>query len=736
MRFIGVRMNRNIIIACLILFLGTNTFAQEKINYNLCDQDFRPINMRSNLPANALYTNRNASAEARAKDVIRRLTFDEKLMLTGGWKMMHFPSVERLGLPPVYFSDASQGIHIKDYCIKVGKSTAFPATIALAATWNTDLAYTYAKSISEECRAWGVSVLLGPGMNMYRNAEGGRNYEYMGEDPFLTSQMAVSYVKGLQQAGTVATIKHFIGNEQEFARHVANIKISERALREIYLPPFKASIIEGKALAVMTGNNLVNGFPGAADKPLTQDILRKEYGFKGIVMSDWANSTFWPEKQELELTSGHSLLMSDNQVFADYVQQEIKEHPGRKPEIEKDLDTMVFHNLYTFFKSGIYDRPYRNPDLLATFNMHKKVALQTAEEAITLLKNDNHILPVKPASVKKMVVLGTEEALQAYTGKGSGMVEGYDHVDYLTGLKNVYGDKIVYNKDISDATIATADVVLYFITRPSGEGFDVDFNMPDVQDSVKRYARLNKNLVVIFSGGNGFAMPWLSSVKGFVFAYLLGQERGEALANVISGKVNPSGKLPFTIEKDFNESPAKDYNKMSDGKYYWRGGKPNSREYQKQFGDIEIPYNEGIYVGYRWYEKKNIEPQFPFGYGLSYTTFSFGTISASAKKVTKDKPVTITFTITNTGSVAGAEVAQLYISDVKSTIDRPVKELKGFKKVFLHPGESKKIAINVDWKDLAFWDEKSHQWKVEPGDFVIEAGSSSQDIKRKITISY
>lgn len=729
-------MKKKLLIACIILFAGSKSFSQEQIDYQLCDKDFRPLNMRSNLSANAVYTNQKASAEARAKDVVSRLTFDEKLMLTGGWKNMHFPDVPRLGLRPVYFSDASQGIHIKDYCVKVGKSTAFPAAITLAATWNTDLAYQYAKSISEECKAWGISVLLGPGMNMYRNAEGGRNFEYFGEDPMLTTEMSVNYVKALQKTGTVATIKHFIGNEQEFARHVTNVKISERALREIYLPPYKASIEEANALAVMTSNNLVNGYPGAADKPLINDILRKEYGFKGIVMSDWANSTFWPEKQELELTSGHSLLMSDNKVFADYVQQEIKDHPQRKQEIEKYLDTMVFYNLYTFFKSGVYDMPYRNPTLLSTFDAHKKIALQTAEEGITLLKNENNILPIKPASVKKIVVLGTDEALEVYTGKGSGMVEGYDHINYLTGLKNVYGDKVVYNKEISDEEISSADVVLYFITRPSGEGFDVDFNLPEVQDSVKRYANLNKNLVVISSGGSGFAMPWLPSAKGFVFAYLLGQERGEALTNIISGKVNPSGKLPFTIEKDFSESPAKDYNKMSDGKYYWRGGKPNSREYQKQFGNIETPYNEGIYIGYRWYNKKNIEPQFPFGFGLSYTTFSFGKIDAAGKKVTKGKPVTITFTITNTGTVAGAEVAQLYVSDVKSTVDRPVKELKGFKKVFLQPGESKKVAISIDWKDLAFWSEKEHKWVVEPGDFIIEAGSSSNDIKQKMTISY
>lgn len=724
----------------LVLLCLINSFlickAQEKIEYNLCDQDFRPLYIRDGLPANAVYTNKNASPEKRATDLISRMTFEEKLMLTGGWKIMHFPALPRLGLPPVYFSDASQGIHIKSHCVKVEKSTSFPATIALAATWDTELAHDYARSIGEECRAWGISVLLGPGMNMYRNAEGGRNFEYLGEDPYLAAQLSVAYVKGLQQTGTVATIKHFIGNEQEFARHVANVKISERALREIYLPPFEAGIREGKALAVMTGNNLVNGFPGAADQPLTKDVLRKEYGFKGVVMSDWASSSFWQEKQGIELTSGHSLLMDNNEIFATYVRKELIDHPEKKKLMELSLDTMVFYNLYTFFKSGIYDRPYRDPSLLGKFAAHKMIALRTAEEAITLLKNEDNILPVKPSSVKKIVVVGTEDALKVYTGKGSGMVEGYDHIDYFAGLKKVYGDKIFYNTATSDADLSSADLVFYFITKPNGEGFDVDFNLPMIRDTVERYAKLNKNLVVIYSGGSGFAMPWLSLVKGLIFAWLPGQEGGEALANIITGKISPSGKLPFTIEKDFKDSPAKDYNKMSDGKYYWRGGKSDSREVKKLFGDIDMPYKEGIYTGYRWYEKHAIQPQFPFGFGLSYSRFLFEVMSASGKKVTREKPVAITCTIKNTGTVAAAEVVQLYVSPPGDETDRPLKELKGYQRVYLQPGERKKVSMSIDWKCLAYWNEQAHQWMVNKGSYKIETGSSSQDIKKTLTVDY
>jgi len=735
-------MKRSLITGTLIL-LASLTFAQQKVQYQICDHDFRPLYMRHDLPPDAIYTDTTASAAVRTKDVLSRLSFDEKLRLTGGWNYKAFPGIPRLGLRPIRFSDASQGIRYSEYakkrmkyfCILPTKSTAFPSELALAATWNKKLAYEYARSIGEEARAWGVSVLLGPGLNMYRNSEGGRNYEYMGEDPFLTSSMAVQYVEGLQGTGTLATLKHFIGNEQEFARHVADVKIVKRALREIYLPPFLAAINKGGTLSVMTGNNLVNGYPGAADKPLLKGVLRKEFGFDGIIMSDWANSTFWPKKQDLILGSGLSLLMYNNKTFADYIRHEIKLHPAIKDSVERKLDTMVFHNLYAFFKAGFYDSPYKDPALLSQIESHKKVALKTAEEAITLLKNDNNILPIDPDKVNKIVVLGTDEALTAYAGTGSGRVEGYDHVDYLTGLKNVYGNKIIHQKNMSDEEIGSADVVLYFIYKKTGEGYDVPFDMPDVNKKIAHYAKLNKNLVVIYSGGNGFSMPWLSKTKGLIFAYLLGQESGTALANVISGKVNPSGKLPFTIEKTFKDSPAFGYNKMKDGKYYWEGHGGSDRKYKKMFGDIELSYNEGIYIGYRWYDKKNIQPQFPFGFGLSYTTFKISDIKVSSKSIEKNKPVTISFKIKNTGKVAGAEVAQLYIHKIEPVIDRPVKELKGFKKVFLQPGKSKTVSIPVHLKDFAFWSIKENDWKVNSGEYLIEVGTSSQDILQKIKIN-
>lgn len=725
---------RNIFLTIVLSMFVTVVNAQNELQYNLCDADFSPLYMRKGLPANAVYLNKNASAEARAKDVAKRLTFDEKLELTGGWKKFYFPPVPRLGLMPVYFADATQGIHEKDYCINITKTTSFPCGLALAATWNPQLAYDYAKAIGEECRAWGVNVLLGPGMNMYRHSEGGRNFEYLGEDPFLASAMSVSYVKGLQSTGTIATIKHFIGNEHEFARHVTDIKIGERALHEIYLPPFAASITKGGALAVMTGNNMLNGWPGAANKPLSQEYLRDKLVFKGVIMSDWANSMYWTDRLNLELGSGHSLLMENNNLFADYIRKYIKENPAQKAAIEKHLTKMAEENLYTFFKAGVYDRPYRDLSYLKTIDGHKKVALQTAGEAITLLKNEDRILPVLPSKVNKIVVLGEEAALNIYGGRGSGAVKGFDHINYLDGLKAVYGKKIIRKTDISDAEVKSADVVLFFAHKLVGESGDFDFYLSEkTQDEITRCSNLNKNFIVIYSSGNPIDMPWLKNVKGLVYAWFLGQYRGIALADVLSGKTNPSGKLPHTIEKTFDDSPAKDYNLMSDGKYYWGGGREHSRKIFEQFGNISYEYKEGIYIGYRWFDKKKIESQFPFGFGLSYTRFEYSGLGISAKNIKKDGIVTVHFNIKNTGDFDGAETAQLYIHPANTVIDRPEKELKGFKKTFIKKGTTAQITIPVKYSDFAYWDEKTHQWKVDKGEYEVWIGSSSKEIKLKTT---
>ena len=727
-------MKRILLFTVLVLLSFFSLKAQQNIDFDLCKKDFRPIYMHPE-KSGEIYADTLASAEDRAWDVIKRLSFEEKLNLTGGWNKMYFPDIARLGIPPVFFSDASQGINSRKSCIEAEFSTAFPSSLALAATWNESLAYKYAQSISEECRAWGINVLLGPGVNMYRNSEGGRNYEYYGEDPFLTSSIAVSYVKGIQSLGTLATVKHFIANEQEIARHVANVNVGERALHEIYLPPFKATIEDAGALAIMNGNNMVNGFQGAANKELTQDVLRERYGFKGIVMSDWANSIYFPDKQDEIIESGQSLLMANNNLFAAYIQNEIEMHPQKKPKIDKDLEKMVFYNLYTFFKAGIYDRPYRNPELVEKIKSHKNIARQTAEEAITLLKNEHHILPLKPYNSKNILVIGSQSALDVYAGRGSGRVQGYDHINYLDGLKKVYGEKLTYLADPDDQDLRSADVVLYFIEKPAGEGMDIPFSDKELNSKINHLSEINGNLVILFSGGNGFSMPWLGKVKGLVFNYLLGQEAGSALANVISGNVNPSGKLPFSIEKDFEDSPAKGYNILPDGSIFRKGNRGASQNIYKQYGNLPINYDEGIYIGYRWYDKNDIELQFPFGFGLSYTSFEYDDLEISSDELKKGDSIHLKVKIKNRGEFDGAEIVQLYIFSPDDNFDRPKKELKGFKKIYLDTSESGIVEFNLDSKDFSFWNINKEEWDLRLGEYVIGIGSSSKDIREKAKIT-
>ncbi len=713
---------------------------------SLPGQDFSPLSQRKSLPSGAKYADRSLSPAERAKDLIAHMTFQEKLEMTGGWKGMFIPGIQRLGLRPVRMSDASQGVHLKHgYSYMENKvSTSFPGMLALAATWNPELAMTFGKDIGEECRALGVDILLGPGINMYRTSEGGRNFEYMGEDPYLTSQMVAPYIRGLQSTQVIATAKHFICNDQEFCRHIASSDVDERALREIYLPPWKAAIQKGGIKAVMTGNNLVNGIPCSMNKPLMADILRKEYGFTGIAMTDWQNTCYHPGKQNLVLNSGESLLMSNNKTFVGYIENYIDKFPDRKKEIEHKLEKMIYPNLLTLFEMGTYDRPPADASYEHTFQKHKAFARQCAEEAICLLKNQDNILPVMKG--KNILLMGEPEI---YSGAGSGFVEGYDHVGFAEGLTRVYGKNFKCLPHPSDEDIKAADIVLYRLNKKAGEGHDVPFNEPTgAKEDILRCARLNPNIVVIISACNGLDMSWLPRVKGVLWCFFLGQERGIALADVISGKVSPSGHLPFTIEQRFEDSPDPDFNYLG-GKPYWCGDnrcykdywlgtgteKPEIARYIKPHEVVHIPYKEGVFIGYRWYEKYNKPVRFPFGFGLSYTTFNLSGLTLSSDVLTEKQPLKVQCKITNTGEKAGAEVIQLYTGEVKTPANRPVKELKRFKKVFLEPGETRIVTFFIRRNDLAYWDTIGNRWKIKSGKYHILIGSSSANIRLKKTFS-
>lgn len=699
-------------------------------------EDHYHLGTSPNTIKGAVYADVTQHPADRANDLIRRLTFEEKLALSGGYFGFQTHPIERLGIRPSFMADASQGVRLKSSPMEKAVSTSFPGMMPLASTWNPELSGEFGKAIADECIALGVDILLGPSINFQRLSVGGRNFEYMGEDPFLTTSISFPYIDAMEKTGILSCPKVVLVNELEFCRHIANIVVSERALREIYLPPWEKAIKDAECSSIMTTNSLINGIPAAMHKPITGDILRKEYGFKGIAMTDWQNSNYFPSMQDLILPSGESLLMPDNRKFTQWVMEEIKTSPTRKYEIEILLEKMIFPNLYILFKKGVYDRAPQDKSYLKTFEAHKTLARKTAEEAIVLLKNDKNILPV--AKNKKIVMVGKPEI---HSGKGSGFVEGYDHVTFADGLKAIYGNQFTWLKDIDEKEIKSADVVLFNFNKSSGEGRDVPFEegMKEIEE-LNKVTKLNKNVVVLMNSCNVMPMDWLKDIKGLLWCYFLGQERGNALANIISGEVSPSGKLPFTIEKSFADSPDPDFNFIG-GRPFWLGNNQYKKYWLKEvaeydtaftnyvepFQTVPIYYDEETLIGYRWYDYHKIPVHFDFGFGLSYSKFTLNNFKLENNYV-NNGTMTVEINIKNTGKYEAKEVVQVYVSDKVSSVIRAPKELKAFKKVSLKPGEQKTIRLTLDKKAFAFWDETSKDWKVESGEFVIAVGNSSENL--------
>ena len=702
---------------------------------------FGPIHVSANGIKSAVYADTKAAPSERARDLIQRLTFEEKLAFTGGWKGFNIAGIARLGIRPVTMADASQGVRLGTIAID-GKSTSFPGMLPLASTWNDELAGRFGKSIGEECRALGVDILLGPGINMQRLSVGGRNFEYMGEDPLLTAGIATAYIRGIQSLKIIPTAKHFIGNDQEFCRHIANAVISERALREIYLRPWEAVIKNANCMGIMTGNNLVNGVPCAMHKPLIADILRKEFGFTGLAMTDWQNTNYYPERQNLVLESGETLLMPENTTFANWVDKQVADAPEAKAKIGSQLEAMIFPTIETLFRMGVYDRDPQDQQYLNSYPERQNLARECAEEAIVLLKNDADILPV--ARNKKIVLIGDPEI---HSGSGSGFVAGYDHVSYESGLRDAYGESFTYRAKMDEQAVKTADVVFFNFNKSSGEGHDVPFDDPQsVLDDLNAVIQLNKNVVVLMNAANTMPMEWLKDVKGLLWCGYLGQERGNALANIVSGKVSPSGKLPFTMETDFADSPDPDFNHVggapvwygnNEYKEYWLGRAEKFDEsfskHIKPHQTIDVPYEEGVFIGYRWFESNNKPVRFPFGFGLGYSRFQYSDMTCE-NHWSENGEVTITARISNAGRQEAKEIVQLYVSDKQSSVPRPIKELKGYQKVHLKPGETKSISFVLSEDAFSFWSEHSHAWVVEPGEFEVMLGASSSDIRSRAKI--
>ena len=657
-------------------------------------------------------------ADKRAEELLKRLSIDEKISFLGGHSRFFIRALPQHGIPALFMVDATQGVRLDDRVTdksivqELEKTVAFPSIIMLTATWNTQMVEDYAIAVGEECVAAGAAFMLGPGMNVYRNSQCGRNFEYMGEDPYLISRMTEKYVAGMQSTGTAATLKHFICNNTDFYRRRSNSVVGERALNEIYMPAFKAGI-EAGAMAVMTGYNKVNGEWCGQSSYLINELLRKQLGFKWLVMTDWV-AVYDAGKV---ISSGQDLEMPELDALKD-AKTALQE--GRVTEAQ--IDRMVKSIMRTCIAMGFYDRKIQDLKLLEKLPEHVEFCKKVAREGMVLLKNQN-LLPLKEAEKKKIVILGKFAGANAH-GSGAANTAGYDTVTLSKAFVAEFGNKARLIHTGDERSIREADLVVLSVGTMDSEAVDRSFDLPrDQENLINWVCGLNRNILIVINSGGGINMsPWIDKVPAVMHAWYGGQAGMSAVPEIISGKVNPSGKLPISIEKDFRDSPAFGYLPADEKLYHER---PVDNFIHREY---DVHYDEGIFVGYRWYEHKKLAPLFPFGFGLSYSRFSYSSLSLSDSEVSASGRIKVKFRLKNTSSHDGAEVPQLYVQDIESSHPRPVKELKGFTKVFLKAGEEKEISMEIKGSDLSYWNPDTKEWFPEPGDFTIMIGSSSADI--------
>ncbi len=694
-----------IVLAVLIMLLSTGVSAGQTYNSSKFEP---PVSYEK--------------ASVWADSIIALMTLDEKITLIGGDRIFFTNPIPRLNIPAVMMADATQGVHLRDsfftfvkYPKILPKSTAFPSPILLASTWNKDLAWKYAHAIGEECKAGGIAILLGPGMNLYRISQCGRNFEYFGEDPYLAGKIIENYVTGLQSTGTIATLKHFLANNSDYFRRKSNSIVDERTLYEIYTGAFKSGIDAG-AMAVMTSYNLLNGEWCGQSKYVIDTLLRQKLGFRWLVMTDWW-SVYDGEKV---IQSGQDLEMPYRIATA-----KAKELVENNKVTEQDINRMVKSILTTFYAMQSFNRK-PDPTLLNKFEEHEQIALQTAREGIVLLRNENNLLPVKK-DIKNILLTG-EYLNEIPQGGGAATVQGYNHVTLGKALTEEFGKRLIINANATDQEIHNADIVILSIGTFDSEGWDRPFDLPEEKEKrILHILGLNPNTLIIVNSGSGINMSrWNTKAAAIIYAWYGGQTGAKAVAEIISGKTNPSGKLPITIEKDFKDSPG--YGYIPEGEQLYNNWNDHVERTHPVF---DVKYKEGIFMGYRWYEKKDIEPLYPFGFGLSYTRFDYSDLQISKDIFTENEKIEVSFTVKNIGNMTGAEIAQLYIGDADSKFPRPLKELKGFDKINLKPGESKVITITLNKKDFSYWNPEIKNWYVEPGKFIIMIGSSSNEIKLK-----
>jgi len=666
--------------------------------------------------------------EARVEDLLSRLTLEEKISLIHADSKFTTAAIPRLGIPRRWLDDGPHGVREDigpDSWLPAGKtddfSTAMPAGICVAATWNPDLGYAEGEAIGQEARARGKDIMLGPGVNILRTPLCGRNFEYLGEDPFLSSRMAVGYVRGEQSQDISSCVKHFALNNQEFERGSINVEVDERTLHEIYLPAFKAVVQEGGVWSVMGAYNQFRGQHCCENDYLLNKTLKDEWGFKGLVMSDWGGVH---DTREAAL-NGLDLEMGTDKNYGDFYFAQPYLADLTSGTLPMDgLDEKVRRNLRVMFATHVLDSGRKTGSLNTA--AHEIVARRVAEEGVVLLKNENNLLPLNYSKIKTIAVIGENATrLHAHGGDSSGIKAFYE-ITPLQGILNRAGKNVNvifsegYQKnggaDLADRAVAaakSADVVVYIGGLNHDKGFDCEgadrttLKMPYGQDElIQKIVAANPKTIVILEGTMVEMDSWLDKVPALLQAWYPGMEGGNALARILFGDVNPSGKLAATFPKRLEDSPA-----------HALGAYPGTNG--------TVTYTEGLFVGYRWFDAKNIKPLFPFGFGLSYTTFKYSNLQLASGI---DGTVTAQFEIENTGSRAGAEIAQLYVHPEKPGVMRPEKELKGFKKVFLKPGEQQTVTIPLAQGAFAYFDPDKMGWIAEKGDFKILIGGSSRDL--------
>ena len=708
-----------------------------------------------------VYLDPSADIEVRVEDALSRMSLDEKIAAIHAQSTFSLPGVKKLGIPELWTSDGPHGVRPEvpwndwgnpgwnnDSCV------AFPALTCLAATWNRDVAGQYGAAIGEEARFREKDVILGPGVNMYRSPLCGRNFEYMGEDPYLAGKLAVPYIHGLQSKGVGACVKHYACNNEERHRHKTDVEVSERALREIYLPAFEMAVKEGGAWSMMASYNLFRGTHCCHNGYLINDILKGEWGFDGVVMSDWAGCHDTKEAVlggldvEFGTRVGKKMPAGESVYDTYYLAEAYKQGILAGEFSEEGLDEKVRRVLRLTFRTAMNtDKPFGS---MCT-QEHLDVARKVAQEGIVLLKNEGDVLPVRKPG--KISVVGENAYKKMCIGGGSSMLKPIYEMSPLEGILERAaqdGMEVVYSRGYVGDTTTTQDGISSFQKladdRPRAEliaeavensrdadyviyvgGLNkslyqdcenrdrLEYGLPYGQDElISELAKVNPNMTVVIISGNAVAMPWIDQVPSVLLGWYGGSEAGRAIADVLFGDVNPSGKLPFTFPVKLEDNPAH-YN----GKTFPTRGKNH--------------YDEGIFLGYRWHEKMDIKPLFAFGHGLSYTDFEYGDVTLSSKKIRGGK-ITVKVPVTNVGQVAGSEVVQVYVHDCEASVEMPEKQLKGFDKVYLEPGQTKTVSIELGPDAFRFFDEESMDWKTEPGDFEILVGSASDNISKTVTV--